>query len=127
MNRYHKIAIAGGVAFFIFLWLGSRSMPQTATYFFNVGELKNLDGQSRAKHLLVQGYIKEGSISPLGRAKTFILMEHKQNAGEQLKVICFDTQVPDKFLGGAEALVDGHLGAGGIFFADQLHAKSERW
>jgi cytochrome c-type biogenesis protein CcmE len=130
MNRYLKFGIPVAAALLgIFLWLGLDTSTQAPAYFVKIPELKRMDAHGRAGHLRVVGFVKEGSIAPAGKAKAFLLVEHKGkgDAGEQLKVICFDNHVPDTFLDGAEALVDGQLGADGVFRADKLMAKSAEW
>jgi cytochrome c-type biogenesis protein CcmE len=130
MNRYLKFGIPVAAALpAMFLWLGLGTITQTPEYFVKVQELKKMDAQARSKRLLVNGYIKEGSIVSAGKTTTFLLVEHEDRAGagEQLKVVYTGNDLPDTFRDHAEALAGGQLGADGVFRANKIQAKSAWW
>jgi cytochrome c-type biogenesis protein CcmE len=130
MKRYLKFGIPVAAALLgIFLWLGLGSTTPPPEYFVQVRELKTMDSQSKAKRLLVLGYVKEGSIVSTRRTTTFLMVGHKDkaDAGEPLKVVYTGADLPDTFRDGAQALAGGQIGADGVFRANKLQAKSAEW
>lgn len=126
MIRYFKFGLPIAVILGTLGWLAFSSTKETAGYFKTIPEVKQMGDQAHVKHLRVNGYVKEGSISHAGAATTFLLVENegKQNVGDQIKVVYTgDDPLPDTFKDHAQALADGKLGADGVFHATQIQAK----
>jgi cytochrome c-type biogenesis protein CcmE len=125
MNRYLKFGIPVAAILATALWLGFSSTKATAEYFVKIPELKKMDEQARARRLLVNGYVKEGSIVSAGQTTSFLLVENegKKDVGEQLKVVYTGNDLPDTFKDHAEALAGGQMGTDGVFRANKLQAK----
>lgn len=125
MNRYLKFGIPVAAILATCVWLGFSSTKQTAEYFKEIPELKALDSQARARHLLVNGYVKQGSIISVGQTTTFTMVEHEgqKDVGQSLKVVYSGNDLPDTFKDHAQVLAGGQLGDDGVFRANKLQAK----
>jgi cytochrome c-type biogenesis protein CcmE len=126
MNRYLKFGIPVVAILGTLVWLAFSSTKETAGYFKNISELKQMGDEARVKHLRVNGYVQEGSIVHSGNSTTFLLVENegKKDVGDHLKVTYTgDDPLPDTFKDHAEALADGSLGADGVFHANKIQAK----
>src|SRR5580692_5015825 len=116
MNRYLKFGIPVAAILATCLWLGFSSTMTTGERNVKIPELRKMDEQGRGKRLLVDGYVKEGSIVSAGQTTTFVLVENegKKDVGEQLKVVYNGNDLPDTFKDHAEAVAGGSLGADGV-------------
>jgi cytochrome c-type biogenesis protein CcmE len=125
MNRYLKFGIPVAAILATCVWLGVSSTKQSAEYFKEIPELKNLNAQARARNLLVNGYVKEGSIISAGQTTTFTMVEHEgqKDVGQSLKVVYKGNDLPDTFKDHAQVLAGGQLGDDGVFRANKLQAK----
>ncbi len=126
MNRYFKFGLPIAAILGTLGWLAFSSTKETAGYFKTIPEVKQMGDQARVKHLRVNGYVKEGSITHEGSATTFLLVENEgtKDVGDSMKVVYNgDDPLPDTFKEHAQALADGKLGADGVFHANQIQAK----
>jgi len=119
ISRKIVISVALLVAGFAVLF--SVGLKGSLVYYLTVSEFK--DSGRRADlgdNFRVNGIVKPGSIrkhqgTPGAR---FVLTD-----GSQELPVVYDKEVPDTFVDGAEAVVEGSLGADGTFAAHTLLAK----
>ena len=126
MNRYLKFGLPVAAILGTLTWLALSTPKEAVGYFKTIPEVKQMGDQAHVKHLRVNGYVQEGSITREGSATTFILVENPGdgNVGDHLKVVYSgDDPLPDTFKDRAQALADGKLGADGAFHATQIQAK----
>ncbi len=126
MNRNLKFGLPIAAILGTLGWLAVSSTKDTAGYFKEIHEVKQMGNQAHVKNLRVNGYVKAGSIARAGSSTTFLLVEKPGdgNVGDNLRVVYTgDDPLPDTFKDRAEALADGKLGADGVFHANKIQAK----
>jgi len=101
-----------------FAVLFSVGLKGSLVYYLTVSEFK--DSGRRSDNFRVNGIVKAGSIQKHQGAPgaRFVLTDGK----EELSVV-YNKEVPDTFVDGAEAVVEGALGADDVFAAQTLLAK----
>lgn len=121
-KRQLKFVVAGFLVLATVVWLavsGSRD-TNAKDYYVTISELQKLGPKAYARHLRVAGNVQPGSISRVGTAASFTLLEQ----GKVLKVDYQGTEPPpDTFKDDAQALAIGTYGRDGVFHATQLQAK----
>lgn len=126
MNRSFAYGFAAGLSTAVValcLWAGVNS--PAVRYFVQIPELKRLDAKVRSRRVEVIGRVEEGSIVLNGSTTTFVLAQRDgSDPGEQLKVVYTGKDLPDTFREHAQALVEGAMGADGVFHANKVLAKS---
>ncbi len=110
--------LVGGIAV---LFLSSLKGTGAMVYYLGVGEF--LDKQDKAdlgENFRVNGNVVEGSIvkPPGGLGARFVMTDGTR----QLPVV-YSKETPDTFVDGSEVVVEGALGADGVFAAHTLLAK----
>ena len=125
MNRFLKFGIPVAAILATCVWLGISSTRKTAEYFIEIPELKHMDAQTQSRHLLVNGYVKPGTIVTQGQTTTFTMVRHEgaEDLADQLKVVYKGNDLPDTFKDHAQALAGGQMGPDGIFHANKIQAK----
>lgn len=125
MNRFLKFGIPVVAILGTCAWLGFSSTRQSAEYFKEIPELQKLSSQERSKHLLVNGFVKPGTIVSEGQTTTFTMVVHEgaEGSAEQLKVVYQGNDLPDTFKDHAQVLAGGLLADDGVFRANKLQAK----
>lgn len=115
-----KIGIVTAIIVGSLAWLAVVGMNESKTYYYTVSELRGMGDRVRSQRLRVGGQVVPGSIRRNGRRVEFLL----QQGSDRLPVIYVGTDpLPDTFKDEAEALVDGRMGADGVFQAHKLQAK----
>jgi cytochrome c-type biogenesis protein CcmE len=99
-------------------WLAASGFQQNKTYYYTVSEL--LSGKGGRQHVRVGGVVAQGSIERHGGQVTFRLSQ--DSASVPVAYVGSDT-LPDTFVGGAQAIIEGNYVAGGVFQADKIQAK----
>lgn len=93
---------------------------QSKTYYHTIAEVSSLHGSVLQQRMRVSGNVREGSIEHVQGRVDFVLEED----GKTMPVSYTGADpLPDTFKGGAQALVEGHLGSNGRFQAEQIQAK----
>jgi cytochrome c-type biogenesis protein CcmE len=113
----------GQFAVLMTITVGSLSFlacSDSATYYKTIRELRQMGSEAQTLHLRVPGDIQCNSITHIAGGITFNLVQDKQ----VLTVTYEGRDLPYTFREGAQALVDGHLGADGVFHASEIQAKS---
>ena len=101
-------------------WLAWTGAQETKTYYHTIAELADMRGASPNHRMRVGGDVAAGSIHRLAGRVDFVL----QGEGKTLQVSYVGTDpLPDTFVDGAQALVEGKRMPDGRFVAEKVQAK----
>jgi cytochrome c-type biogenesis protein CcmE len=115
-----KFVIAGSLIVGTLGWLGWVGVTESKTYYHTVAELRTLEGSAARHRIRVGGDIRTGSIQRRENRVDFVI----EQEGHALNVSYTGRDpLPDTFVDGAQALVEGRLRADGSFEAEQVQAK----
>ena len=113
-----KFAIGIGVILAVVAWEAISGFEQSKTYYVTVSEL--LGGHAERERIRVGGLVVENSIERRDGALTFRLAQ----GADSIPVTYVGTEtLPDTFVGGAQAIIQGNYGADGTFRAVSIQAK----
>ena len=113
-----KFGIGIGVILAVVGWLAVSGFEQNKTYYVTVSEL--LNGKGGHEHVRVGGVVTPGSVERHGGQVTFRLSQDA--ATVPVSYVGSDT-LPDTFVGGAQAIIEGTYSPNGVFQADKIQAK----
>ncbi|HEY6289937.1 MAG TPA: cytochrome c maturation protein CcmE [Terriglobia bacterium] len=113
-----KFGLGIGVILVLVGWLAVSGFEQNKTYYVTVSEL--LNGKGGHERVRVGGMVAEGSVERRGGQVTFRLSQ--DTATVPVVYVGSDT-LPDTFVGGAQAIVEGNYSSNGVFQADKIQAK----
>lgn len=115
-----KFVLAGGTILVTLGWLAWVGVTESKTYYHTVQELRTLQGSEARHRIRVGGDIRSGSIERLRGRVDFVI----EQEGQALQVSYVGRDpLPDTFVDGAQALVEGKLMPDGRFVAEQVQAK----
>jgi cytochrome c-type biogenesis protein CcmE len=117
-QRRLKFGIGIGVILAVVAWLAVSGFEQSKTYYVTVNEL--LAGKAARERVRLGGVVVAGSIERRGGQVTFRVTQ--DTASVPVVYVGSDT-LPDTFVGGAQAIVEGNYLADGVFQADHIQAK----
>jgi cytochrome c-type biogenesis protein CcmE len=92
-------------------------------YYKTITELRQMGGEVQTRHLRVGGDIQCNSITRIAGTLRFNLVQEKQ-----VLTVEYEGRrdsLPNTFRDGAQAVVDGHLGADGVFHASEVQARCQ--
>lgn len=113
-----KFGIGIGVILAVVGWLAVSGFQQNKTYYYTVSEL--LVGKGGHQHVRVGGVVADGSVDRRGGQVKFRLVQDA--ASVPVDYVGSDT-LPDTFVGGAQAIIEGDYDSSGVFQADKVQAK----
>jgi cytochrome c-type biogenesis protein CcmE len=113
-----KFAIGIGVIVAVVGWLAVSGFEQNKTYYVTVGEL--LSGKTARQRVRVGGVVAAGSMDRHGGQVHFRL---SQDAASVPVVYVGTDTLPDTFVEGSEAIIEGNYTPDGVFEAEQVQAK----
>ena len=117
-NKKLKFGIGIGIILAVVVWEAVSGFQQSKTYYVTVSELTGA-GKSRQR-VRVGGDVAAGSIERRGGQLTFRLAQDAKS----IPVVYVGTDtLPDTFVDGAQAIVEGNYTAGGEFRAEKIQAK----
>lgn len=99
--------------------LALSAFRQNMMYFYSPTQVA--EGQAAGAHVFrLGGLVKKGTITKSNNGLTtrFVVTDRSHNI-----TVTYTGILPDLFRGGQGVVVHGHLGAGGVFDADQVLAK----
>jgi len=112
--------MASGLILVTLGWLGWVGVSESKTYYHTVQELSTLEGSAARHRIRVGGDIQAGSIKRLPGRVDFVI----EQEGHKLNVSYVGRDpLPDTFMDGAQALVEGKKMPDGHFVAEQVQAK----
>ena len=116
-----KRFIIGGIVIFLAIgYLGFMSFQSSATYYYTLTEFAQKGDSVYGENVRVKGDIASGSVEKkqAGRILKFILVE-----GTESMPVHYQGVVPDTFTETYEIVIEGELGADGVFEAHTLMPK----
>ncbi len=120
MNKYGKFAILMAIIVGSLSFLAYSGIKGSTTYYKTITELRQMGGEAQTRHVRVGGDVQGKSITHIGGAVKFNLVQDKQ-----ILTVAYEGRdpLPDTFRDGAQALADGRMGADGVFHASEIQAK----
>jgi cytochrome c-type biogenesis protein CcmE len=113
-----KFGIGIGIILAVVAWEAISGFQQSKTYYVTVGEL--VSGKAARSRVRVGGVVERDSIERHGSTLTFRLAQDAVSV--PVTYVGTDT-LPDTFVGGAQAIIEGNYGPDGTFRAEKIQAK----
>ncbi len=113
-----KFGIGIGIILAVVVWEAISGFQQSKTYYVTVNELTS--GKAARRHVRVGGIVMQGSIEHHGGTVTFRLAQDANSI--PVTYVGTDT-LPDTFVAGAQAIIEGDYTASGEFRAEKMQAK----
>ncbi len=117
-NNKLKFGIGIGIILAVVVWEAVSGFQQSKTYYVTVNELTG--GKSVRHHVRVGGVVTQGSIARHAGTVTFRLAQDANSI--PVTYVGADT-LPDTFVDGAQAIIEGDYTASGEFRAEKIQAK----
>jgi len=119
VKKQGKFFLGAAIILGTLLWLGWVGVTESKTYYYTIEELARLEGESQQR-MRVGGDIRAGSIERLRGRVDFVI----EQEGKSLQVSYVGSDpLPDTFVDGAQALVEGRHMPDGRFVAEKVQAK----
>lgn len=117
-NKKLKFGVGIGIVLAVVAWEAISGFQQSKTYYVTVNELAG--GRMARERVRLGGIVAPGSIERRGGQVTFRLAQD----ADSVPVVYVGTDtLPDTFVGGAQAIVEGEYTAQGEFRAQRIQAK----
>ena len=122
-RKYARFGLAVGIIVLSLGYLAWTGVEQSKDYYVTIKDLHKGNGDSR--RLRVGGTVRPGSIKMSGSKAEFVIFEKEENQPEQVLRVSYKGKEPppDTFKDESQALVLGHYGSDGVFYADEIQAK----
>lgn len=117
-NRKLKFGIGIAIIVGVVAWEAIAGFQQSKTYYVTVNEL--ISGKAARHRVRVGGVVAPGSIERRGGAVTFRLAQDAQVI--PVTYVGTDT-LPDTFVAGSQAIIEGDFTSDGQFRAQKIQAK----
>ncbi len=117
-NKKLKFGIGIGIILAVVAWEAISGFQQSKTYYVTVSEL--LNGKTSRHRVRVGGIVARGSIERRGGTLTFRLV---QDANSIPVTYVGTDSLPDTFVVGAQAIIEGDYASDGNFRAEKIQAK----
>jgi cytochrome c-type biogenesis protein CcmE len=117
-NNKWKFWIGIGIILAVVAWEAISGFQQSKTYYVTVAEL--VSGKTSPSRVRVGGVVAPDSIQRHGGTVTFRLAQDAVSV--PVTYVGTDT-LPDTFVGGAQAIIEGNYGSDGTFHAEKIQAK----
>ncbi len=117
-NKKLKFGIGIGIILAVVAWEAISGFQQSKTYYVTVSEL--VSGKATRHRVRVGGIVAPGSIERRGGTLTFRLAQDANSV--PVTYVGADT-LPDTFVGGAQAIIEGDYTSDGNFRAEKIQAK----
>jgi cytochrome c-type biogenesis protein CcmE len=120
VHKRAKFVVASAVILVTLGWLGYIGAMESKTYYYTIEELEKMGDRGDSHRLRVGGDIQAGSIERLRGRVDFVITQE----GRTLHVSYVGGDpLPDTFVDGAQALVEGKRMPDGRFVAEKVQAK----
>ncbi len=120
MNKRAKFGVGAAIIVVTLSWLGWIGARESKTYYHTIVELSSLKPSQLRQRMRVAGDVQPGSIARLPGRVDFVLRAE----GRSLPVSYVGRDpLPDTFVDGAQALVEGRRMPDGRFVAEKVQAK----
>lgn len=120
MQGKGKFIIGAVIIVAAIAWLAFSGFNESKAYYKTVDELMSMKEEAHNVRLKVAGDVVKGSIDRQGRALRFKI----EQKGVVIPVnYVGDETLPDTFVDGVQAVVEGKYDSTGVFQADKIQAK----
>lgn len=120
MRKEAKFGVGAGIVVAALGVLGWTGVRESKTYYHTIQELSSLDSHQLHHRIRVGGDVRSGSIARHTGRVDFVL----EGEGKSIQVSYTGSDpLPDTFMDGGKALVEGKLAPNGAFVADKVQAK----
>lgn len=120
MGKNAKFGIASAIILATIVWLAWVGVSESKTYYHTIAELRTLSGADLQNRIRVGGDIRSGSIERFRGRVDFVI----EQEGHSMRVSYVGRDpLPDTFVDGAQALVEGKPMPDGRFVAERVQAK----
>ena len=120
VKKQAKFAVGAVIIVATLGWLGWVGTRESKTYYHTIAELSTPKASEARQRMRVGGTVRPGSIARLTGRVDFVL----EGEGKALAVSYAGSDpLPDTFVDGSQALVEGKLASNGTFVADRVQAK----
>ena len=120
MKKQAKFVIGAAIILVTLSWLGWVGARESKTYYHTIAELSATKPSDVHHRIRVGGTVRPGSIARFTGRVDFVI----EGEGKALPVSYVGSDpLPDTFVDGAQALVEGRLTSNGTFAADKVQAK----
>jgi cytochrome c-type biogenesis protein CcmE len=120
VKKQTKFAIGASIIVLTLGWLGWSGVSESKTYYHTLAELSSLKSSELRHRIRVGGNVQAGSIHRLAGRVDFVI----EGEGKSLPVSYVGTDpLPDTFVDGSQALVEGRAMPDGRFVAEKVQAK----
>ncbi len=120
MRKEAKFGVGAGIIIAALGVLGWTGVRESKTYYHTIAELSSLKSNEFHHRIRVGGDVRAGSIARYTGRVDFVL----EGEGKSLPVSYTGSDpLPDTFVDGSKALVEGKLAPNGAFVADKVQAK----
>jgi len=120
VKKQVKFGVGIGIILVTLAWLGWVGARESKSYYHTITELSTLKGTEARQRMRVGGNLRPGSIVRLPGRVDFVL----EAEGKTLPVSYVGSDpLPDTFVDGSQALVEGHRMPDGRFVAEKVQAK----
>ncbi len=117
-NNKWKFGIGIGIILAVVAWEAISGFQQSKTYYVTVSEL--VSGKGARNRVRVGGVVAPDSIERRGGTVKFRLAQDALSV--PVTYVGTDT-LPDTFVGGAQAIIEGNYAPDGTFRAEKIQAK----
>lgn len=124
IKRHVRFGVGIGVILATLGYFAFVGYQEGKAYYKTIDEVAAMGDDAEGKRLRVAGVVQPGSITRGGNDLTFTLTQFADDAPRAMVVAYTGSQpIPDTFKDGADAIVEGHRRADGVFAADHIQAK----
>jgi cytochrome c-type biogenesis protein CcmE len=120
VKKKYQFAVGGLVIVLALGWLAWSGVNESKTYYHTLAELSSLRPTEMHQRIRVGGNVQAGSIHRLTGRVDFVL----EGEGKSLPVSYVGSDpLPDTFIDGSQALIEGKAMPDGHFVAEKVQAK----
>lgn len=120
MLKRKRFIFAGLIVFIAIAYLGYMGFQSSATYYYTVSEVMELESPAYGETIRVNGWVAPGSVvqEPGSLTLRFTISE-----GEKSLPVLHKGVVPDAFKVGNEVVVEGHIDQDGVLQSENIITK----
>ena len=111
------IVIGGGIGYFMY-----QTMQSSWAYYYSVDDFSTESAAAQEYSFRLAGRVKPGSVE---RDLENVALRFTLAGAESELPVRYQGVVPDNFIENREVVVEGRLGAAGVFHADKLMTRCE--
>jgi cytochrome c-type biogenesis protein CcmE len=120
LKKKYQFLVGAMIIILALGWLAWSGVNESKTYYHTLAEISGLRAAEAHQRIRVGGNVQAGSIQRLTGRVDFVL----EGEGKSLPVSYVGSDpLPDTFIDGSQALIEGRVMADGRFVAEKVQAK----